>query len=140
LCLVFHNCPRFIWLHWTQAEAAHLRQTADAWVFEGTIKAFGQVAPGITHRRKITKYKEKAQWEIEDVVDHATDHPIYQYWNIGPDFEAMGFQIEATDGQGNSLPVQTQEGWYSGLYGVKEKTKVLVISTYDKTIKTRIYR
>jgi hypothetical protein len=132
--------PRFIWLYWTQAKAGYLRQTADAWVFEGTIEAFGQVAPGITHHRKIINYKEKAQWDVEDVVNHATGHPIHQYWNISPEFEAMGFKIEATDGQGNELAVQHQEGWYSGLYGVKEKTKALVISTYDKTIKTRIYR
>ncbi|MCB0640202.1 MAG: alginate lyase family protein [Phaeodactylibacter sp.] len=133
--------PRFIWLHWSQALDAGLRETEDAYIFEGKIQAFQQVEKGLVHQRQVIHYKAGQRWEITDTLRHSTSEPLHQYWHIDPAFDELGFQLEAVDGAGNQLEVQRVPGFYSSYYGIKEPAETLIVtSATDPIIKTTIYR
>ena len=129
--------PRFIWLHWSKAISATLQERDEAIIFEGKILAFQQKGAQIFHKRKIKKYKDQLCWEIEDQLEHDTDLPMIQYWNIGPTFKSH-FVIESFDEQEQPLSPQFTTGYYSGQYGVKESTEVITFMTSLKKIKTII--
>jgi len=90
-----------------------------------------------THTRKVTKNKNEIGWKIEDKLQHTTKLPMRQYWNIAENFEE-DFIIEAFTSDDNPLTPIIEEGWYSDLYGVKSKTKVLFFETLAKKITTNI--
>ncbi len=129
--------PRFIWFNWSQSIYVLLKETIESIVFEGKIKAFGHLDPNITHERKVTKSKYKNEWIILDFVEHTTDLPLKQYWNISKEFET-NFDIEAVNEQGDSIPKTYNKAWYSSFYGVKEESKAIVFESYGKYIKTII--
>ncbi|WP_234736344.1 heparinase II/III family protein [Tellurirhabdus bombi] len=129
--------PRFIWFDWSQAVEASLSETAEAYIFEGTIQAFAHVSPGITHTRKVLKYKNSFVWEITDIFSHTAGLPLQQIWNPSDDF-SENCQISASDAGGKKLVAEMRDGWYSGLYGVKVATQQLVFSTQENQLTTRI--
>lgn len=129
--------PRFIWLHWSEAKSATLNETEDNFKFEGKIHAFKNVGSNILHSRKVTKQKGKAHWEIEDELFHNSGLSMKQIWNPSPSFK-NDFEIIAEDAEGNLLEPIFAKGYYSGLYGVKEDTTVIVFETSTKKIKTTI--
>jgi hypothetical protein len=132
--------PRFIWLYWTQAIDGRLEETDTHFQFSGSIQAFGQLDSRIVHQRTVRKVKGEAVWEVEDRIDRRLGYPLRQYWNPGPDFDALGFTLEARDEKGNPLEALIQEGYYSEKYGVKEPTRTLVFETHSNQIKTLIRR
>jgi len=127
---------RFIWYYWSQAVGASVEEHADYVLFKGTVKVFQQVASGIIHTRTVKKYKNKLRWEITDVLEHNTDQPMLQIWNPAPGFSDK-YRISATDETGILNP-EMQQGWYSGLYGQKERTDKIVFSSRGKQITTII--
>ncbi len=129
--------PRFIWLNWSQSTEAAIIEEENSYVFRGRIHAFQHLGKDIYHDRTIIKSKLKENWLIIDKIEHQTEYPIYQYWNITKDFSSL-FDIEATDESGNPIKPSYREGYYSGLYGLKEETVVLVFETNTKKIKTKI--
>ena len=129
--------PRFVWYGWTQANYCQVQETADAYVFEGQITAFKHVAAGILHTRRVTKFKNKRHWIIEDTLDHATAWPMNQVWNPSERFFAT-FKITAWDVDGTEIAPNYLDGWYSGLYGQKEPAKRVVFTTKGKFVKTEI--
>jgi hypothetical protein len=128
--------PRFIWLNWSQAVNAEIREEDDRYVFEGTIHAFKQLAPKIYHRRKVVKYKNQPRWLVEDEIIHPDSFRMTQIWNPGPGFDK--FQIIATDQQGSDIEPIEKDGWFSNSYGHKEKTRQILFTTKSKFIKTEI--
>jgi len=129
--------PGFIWLNWSQAIESSLKETADAIIFKGKIQAFQHLGKGIFHSRIVEKYKKNTTWIITDNIEHKTDLPVSQYWNINDDFSDL-FKIEAEDENGNSIAPTYKKGYYSGLYSQKEETKVIVFETNTRKIKTKI--
>jgi hypothetical protein len=127
---------RFIWYYWSQAVGASIEDHADYLLFKGTVKVFQHVAADITHTRTVKKYKNKLRWEIIDVLEHNTEYPMLQIWNPAPGF-AEKYLISATDETGILKP-EMQQGWYSGLYGQKERTDKIVFSSREKQITTII--
>jgi len=128
---------RFIWFYWSRALSAGWTETPDYWEFSGVISAFGHVGRGITHHRRVRQFKHTLQWEITDRLEHQTGLPIHQVWRPAPAFsERLAFQ--SVDAQGNQLPPQWKEGWYSAYYGVKEQAPRLVFSTDTELITTTI--
>ena len=81
--------------------------------------------------------KNKLHWEIEDQVYHNTDLPMMQHWNISPEFNNY-FKIKAYDENNRLLAPIHSDGYYSGLYGVKEKSKAITYNTDLKRITTII--
>jgi len=131
--------PRFIWLNWSKAKEAALEELNDEYKFSGLIQAFGHIDKNISHKRTITKRKGTLKWKIEDEVQHDTKLPIKQYWNLGENF-MENFTIEAFDTNGNLLKPMVSKGWYSGLYGVKESTQVIVFQSEKNYINTIIQK
>ena len=131
--------PRFIWLHWSQAELAELYEAGEAYVFAGRIRAFRHLARGIRHERQVRKLKGQPHWSVSDRVAHRTGLPLRQYWHPGPAFWGQ-FAIEAVDEHGQPLVPSEEAGFYSGRYGEKEPTRVLVFETFTAAIHTKIYR
>ncbi|MEL6721122.1 MAG: alginate lyase family protein, partial [Bacteroidota bacterium] len=129
--------PRFIWFNWSKAEHTNLLETEDSTIFKGKIKAFQHLGKEIYHSRKVTQSKEQVGWEIEDRVEHQTNLPIRQYWNVSNSFDEY-FVISAKDENGNDLKAILQQGYYSGLYGQKEETEVIVFISGGKKISTKI--
>lgn len=130
--------PRFIWLHWSQAEHARLYEEEEAYTFQGCIRAFRQLGEHIRHERSVRKVKNKPHWSITDHVSHRTGLPMRQYWHPSPEFFAH-FKIEAEDEAGQPLLAKEEEGFYSSHYGVKVAAPMLVFETFTHTIRTQIY-
>jgi len=129
--------PRFIWFNWSRAESAKLVETKDQMIFEGKINAFQHLGEEIYHTRKVVQSKVQTNWEVEDTIEHQTNLPIRQYWNISNTFDT-NFIITAKDESENEIQAEIQKGYYSGLYGQKEETQVIVFTSKGKRISTKI--
>lgn len=130
---------RFIWFNWSQAIAATINETADAFEFDGTIKAFEYVEKGITHHRKVRKFKNQLKWEVQDVLKHHTGYPIKQIWNPSEEF-FNNYSIKAYDGNKQPIEPIYQDGFYSGLYGIKEPSKQIIFTSNGTKITTVIHK
>ena len=129
---------RFIWYYWTQCRDAAVTETADAYTFTGSIKAFAHLKDGIVHRRTVTKQKGSAVWTIQDEVEHKpANWHMRQLWHV-PLHTTSKVSIQAKDKNGTEIAREEGEGWYSSLYGQKEKTKEYYFSTADNQIDTVI--
>ena len=131
--------PRFIWLNWSQAILANLSESIEKISFRGKIHAFHHLGKNIYHTRIVEKDKNYPTWEITDTIEHSTNLPMQQIWNISDDFESM-FSISAIDENNEKLESIRTTGYYSGLYGHKEETTVLVFASAGKKIATKIQR
>jgi hypothetical protein len=131
--------PRFVWFDWSQAIEAKVKETEESYLITGKIHAFKHIDKDINHTRQVKQSKKEVSWEITDRVEHQTELPIKQYWNIYPEF-LTHFSIFARDEQGQLIEPSWQDAYYSSHYGVKEKSQAIVFSTLTKTITTQITR
>ncbi len=131
--------PRFVWYDWMKEATGQWTECKSAFIFEGKICAFAQVEKNIYHRRKVTKIKKRNEWIIEDWLDNAPKGlSMHQIWHPSDTFSAH-FSIQAFDQNGNELPLNITEGWYSGLYGIKEPAPRWVFTTSEYYLKTKIH-
>ncbi len=129
---------RFIWYHWIQKAEARLAETADSYEFSGTIHAFGHVAPGITHTRKVIKQKDRNVWNVIDTVENApAGIPVIQLWHIAPGHSDKA-KLTATDARGTDLAPAANTGYTSSLYGQKKESTELSFRTNTSTVTTVI--
>ncbi|MFK7747162.1 MAG: alginate lyase family protein [Kordia sp.] len=128
---------RFIWFYWVKKAAAKLQKKENAYEFDGNIKAFAQLGNNITHHRKVTKTASKNRWDIQDTVQNKKDHSIYQYWHVHPDYFDK-VNIITKDDQGNILEPLVEEKWFSGYYGIKEKSLRITFKTNRSSLNTSI--
>jgi len=129
---------RFIWYYWSQSVDAAMSDDDDAYVFTGVIKAFSYIKDGIVHRRRVKKLKGQPVWEIHDeVIGASRGMEVRQLWHMP--LSAVGrISITAKDSKGASLAPHKGDGWYSSLYGQKEKTEECYFSAFNEPIKTLI--
>jgi hypothetical protein len=131
---------RFIWYNWTQViKATLVEKTFDVYEFEGSINAFEYIEKGITHHRKVRKFKNQLKWEVEDFIKHHTGYPIKQIWNPSEGFFAK-YSIKAYDSNNQSIDPIYQDGFYSGLYGIKEPSKQIIFTSNGNKITTVIHK
>ena len=136
---------RFIWYYWTQCKNASLLETENEYVFDGSIHAFTYIDKNGLHKRKIVKKKGTPIWFITDRSEGSLLLPMKQMWHY-PLSAKNKIRIEATvgdeDEQWTKLTRHVQDGWYSSLYGQKEKTEEAYFITqdlvYDRIIETVI--
>lgn len=132
--------PRFVWYDWVKEAQGTWNLEGEKFIFEGKIRAFAQAGKNIYHRRKVTKLKSENKWVIEDWLENAPDDlPIHQIWHPSDSFFEH-FSIQAFTQNGSELMVALTEGWYSGLYGVKEPAQRLVFTTLERYIRTEIQK
>lgn len=129
--------PRFIWLNWSQADYANLKETDEEYYFEGSIRAFGYLSNNVSHKRTVKKHKNKPVWIIEDFIDHNLNLPIIQNWNTKEEFQKK-FSIEAFDADNKIILPDIKPAWYSSFYGVKEKSINISFSAASNRIRTII--
>jgi len=129
---------RFIWYYWSQCLEASLVEGGADYSFNGAISAFIYVDNDIVHKRTVIKKKEAPVWEIKDEVTHApTGMAMRQLWHL-PLKLKNSISIIAKDKDGSELAGHTKDGWYSSLYGQKEKTEESYFSTANNVIETII--
>ena len=112
---------RFIWFYWVNKAQATLKNNDNTFEFKGTIEAFKHLGKNIEHTREVKKQRGKNMWEITDTICNKGDKEIYQYWHLHPDHE-KAIEIRTNDEDGNLLTPSIEEKWFSGYYGVKEKS------------------
>jgi len=128
----------FIWYYWPQCDPATLTEDDKQYFFDGTINAFRYIKNNIVHRRTVIKQKGSPVWEIKDEVIGAPGHlPMRQLWHF-PLNPKNKVSVIATDSKGESIQPHIQDGWYSSLYGQKEKTEELYFVAENKIIDTII--
>ena len=129
--------PRFIWYEWSQALQATLQEKSNAYVFEGSIKAFTYLDPEIHHHRQVVKQRGAHHWTITDRIEHKPDLPMQQLWNPTERFFER-FVLRAVDANGKELQAEERPGWYSGRYGERTAARQWVFTTDTDTITTTI--
>jgi hypothetical protein len=126
---------RFIWYHWSQALEMQTHETADAWIFEGRIRAFGHLGDNIMHSRLIKKWKFATKWEIKDYLENKPDNlPLVQLWHPA---DAL-LRITPTATIAEVLPLQKGQGWVSHYYGEKTELAYYWVSSQSNELKTTI--
>ena len=129
---------RFIWYYWSQSEYAALKENEKEFIFIGEIKAFSYIKDGIIHKRTIVKMKGLPVWNVTDEVIGAPDNLFMnQVWHL-PINGSEKALIEARNAVGDLLTPQLHEGWYSSLYGQKERTEEWHFGDRSNVIKTEI--
>ena len=131
---------RFIWYYWTSSIKATLtgQKEEGAYVFSGAISAFRYVNKDIVHCRTVVKQKGVPEWSIRDeIVNMPAGMAATQLWHL-PRNSKSGVKIKAETADGTELTLNERQGWFSGLYGVKEASRELCFSTTDATIITTI--
>jgi hypothetical protein len=144
-----HNCltidkknqmlkgDRFIWFFWTQKENAEIIENENSFYFKGTIKAYTYLDKNFLHTRTIKKNKGELMWQIIDEVETSLDNPIQQYWHP-TEFFNQNFILESKDDLENRININSEEGFYSSLYGQKELSNQFYFETKRRIIFTNI--
>ncbi len=118
--------PRFLWFYWSKALYAGWREEEEAWVFDGEAEVFRHLGRGIRHRRRVTKYKGRPEWLVEDWLVHNTGLPLRQYWHPVP---GILLRIRARDEKGLVLTPKQVDGWYAPTYAQKEMAPAFYFET-----------
>lgn len=127
--------PRFIWYYWSKFESASTSETAESYIFEGKINVFRFLKANITHKRVITKYKNKLSWEITDEIENMPKNSLMnQLWHISSNFHIS----TSTNASGEIIIPQKRNGYVSDYYGVKNNVIYYVCTSNQPIIKTKL--
>ncbi len=129
---------RFIWYYWSQGMGATLKEEDRSFVFTGAVIAFGHLKRNVIHQRTIIKQRGQPVWQVKDEIMGAPKGmKLKQLWHLLP---GAGDKVSITtkNEKGAQLIAQGQDGWYSSLYGQKEKTRELVFSDDSLVVETLI--
>jgi hypothetical protein len=130
--------PRFIWYYWTYCKSAFFSETETEWQFTGEISAFRYISKDTIHRRIITWKKNTLRWQVEDEIrTSAQIFSMQQTWHLSSIFGRKSVYMKSHDKNGELKRVE-QRGYYSGMYGEKQKNLEFVYETTDNNITTII--
>lgn len=119
---------RFIWYYWAQGLGATLKEEDRSFVFTGAVRVFGHLKRNVIHQRTITKQRGQPVWQVKDeIMGGPKGVKLKQLWHLLPGTKNK-VSITTKNEKGTQLEAREQDGWYSSLYGQKEKTKELVFS------------
>lgn len=118
---------RFIWYNWSQAEWSSLKETKDAYVFEGKVSCFTYLNKKIKHYRKVVKWKNVCKWEVEDIIDgKMEDVNMRQLWHTNSRGLCLKSNGEASD----------KKRLHSDFYGQLTECRQIEFQTKSNSIKT----
>ncbi|MFI5196678.1 MAG: alginate lyase family protein [Chitinophagales bacterium] len=127
----------FIWFYWSQCMEASLKEDAGGYVFTGAVNVFRYIKDNIVHRRVVIKHKGVPVWEVKDeIIGAPKGMELQQLWHVPVGKKEI--IIREKNKQGGERAPQKRDGWYSSLYGQKEKTDEYYFSTANKIIDTLI--
>jgi len=128
---------RFIWYYWIKESKASLEKIENNYQFKGYIRAFRHLRKNIKHHRIVKKYISENVWEVTDTVTNTESLCLYQYWHLNPDVIDR-VEILTLDENGTLLDPLIEEKWYSGYYGIKEKSIRMTYRTFGSRFVTKI--
>ena len=128
----------FIWFYWSECKEAGLKEDAGEYTFAGVVNVFKYVKDDILHKRSVIKQKGQPVWNIKDeIMDAPKEMEMRQLWHMSLRRKNR-ITIVANGGNIEKLQAHIGNGWYSSLYGQKEKTEEYYFSAEDKIIDTVI--
>jgi hypothetical protein len=129
---------RFIWYYWSQCRSIEFEENDQQYIFSGSLSAFKHINDGIVHKRTVVKKKGAPEWRILDEISGMNgDLEIKQLWHIPLSLHNK-ISLKATEAKGTEIQPLSRDGWYSSLYGQKEKTREFYFSTENAIIDTTI--
>ena len=128
---------RFLWYYWVREAVASLKESSKAITFEGKIEAFRHIKEGIYHLRNVRKERDRNVWLVEDEVHGVEEEELVVYWHINPQwFDRV--KIICRDYSGNQMNPMVEQKWYSGYYGIRERSIRMSFRAKTQGFKTEI--
>ena len=128
----------FIWFFWSQNARASLKEDEGEYTFIGSVNMFRYITPHIVHRRVVVKQKNKPIWQVKDEMIMApAGMEMRQMWHTPLNISNKVSIVAGTE-KGERIEGEKRDGWYSSLYGYKEKTEEWYFSGRNKIIDTNI--
>lgn len=128
---------RFIWYYWSKKAVLNTEEENDFICLKGTVNVYRQLKKGIHHTRKVTKWKTKTEWLVEDFFNDTCNLAMHQRWHVSPD-GINNLEITAVDANDKVLTPQIEDCFYSQHYGQKEPSKCIIFTSETNKIITRI--
>ncbi len=126
---------RFIWNNWIKKAKGTIVEKENAFIFDGAFEGFKEVG-NITHKRTITKIKNKLEWIIEDELEGKFQHELEINWHVNPVSENQ-IKIESYFNNEPLTWIKTKR-YVSNYYGIKDESINLHNKIQGKKIKTKI--
>jgi hypothetical protein len=127
---------RFIWYNWIKKADCQFVETDQYILIEGKFEGFKEIKTGLYHHRKVTVYKDRQKWIIEDLIEGIEPHvKVFQYWHPHPLF-SQNYTLQAFDAEGVTLRERQEVGWYSEVYSQIEKVSSIYFQVSNSYIKT----
>ncbi len=127
---------RFIWFNWIKKSSSLLTKEDNSFRFKGSITGFKNIGKNIKHIREVSKDENKLEWQIIDTLENVIGKRKIQYWHLNPRYKE-NITIESKDERGELIEPIVEEKWYSGYYGIKEKSlRFAFESTSNKLLTT----
>ena len=128
----------FIWFFWAQNARASIKEDEHAYTFIGSVNVFRYINEHIVHRRVVIKKKGIPLWQVKDELILApVNMKMIQLWHL-PLNLTRKISLIAKDEKGEDIACEKRDGWYSSLYGQKEKTEERYFTAGNKIIETYI--
>ncbi len=120
-CNQMERIGRFVWERWSECDNQLVEETEETYEFSARLKGFASVRKGLTHTRRIVKYKSKPIWKIIDVLEGLVGSDQLRInWHIDKRFEKR-VEIRTTTENGNRLKYNMSESPYSRYYAKQQK-------------------
>lgn len=130
---------RFMWTHWTKNAKGIVGRGEDDFLTETVFEGYRHLRKGIIHRRRLRKKRGVLHWIIEDWVEGVPGGiPIVQMWHPGHGF-LENYMIRAHDAKRRNVAPVFSGGWFSKIYGKREKTTTISFPISNGYIGTEIY-
>ncbi len=128
---------RFVFFNWPKKFGASAEENEENYILTAAMQFFPKAKHAIVVNRKVTKIKNKAQWEIEDKIENSLGKNWVQIWNIGDAFLEK-FEIIATDANKNSIQSKILDSFTSDGYGDLKAARQIHFSSTTHLIHTFI--
>jgi len=123
---------RFIWYYWTQKEQCSIAETANEYIFKGTIKAYQYLNKDAHITRTVKKIKGEKSWVVTDEVTGLVQLKKEQVWHLN----GVQIQFKATEDD-HTQSENKITSYNSDYYGIKNEGNAISFS-FNKKIETKI--
>ncbi len=128
---------RFIWFNWIKKSSSLLTKEDNSFHFKGSIIGFKSIGKNIKHIREISKDENKLEWQIIDTFENVVGKSKIQYWHLNPHYRE-NITIKTKNERGEFIEPIVEEKWYSGYYGIKEKSLRFAFESTSNVLFTTI--
>lgn len=123
---------RFIWYFWTQKEQCSIAETANEYIFKGTIRAYQYLNKDARITRTVRKIKGEKRWIVTDEVNGLSEFEKEQVWHLN----GVQVQFKATEDD-HTQSENKITSYNSDYYGIKNEGNGISFS-FNNKIETKI--